>query len=89
MCDLDAFYTSSPAVIPGLIETTTDIRTWVSDCICSVCSERRDANAGTKSHIFEDFQMIFVDGRELQDHQYMLMPSSIHAYVFRTRTWGK
>jgi hypothetical protein len=90
MVDMDAFYTQYANEIPHLTNSMVDVRTWISDCTCSVCSSRRDVVTDKRITLFEDHEIHFKDQPEfmLQDHQYVLLPTDIWAYVFRTRTWG-
>jgi hypothetical protein len=90
MVDMDAYYADDADNVPDLMDPTTDVRAWISDCTCSVCSSRRDVVADKRITLFSDYEIYFKNKPEfkLQDHQYLLLPRSIWAYVFRTRTWG-
>jgi len=91
MVDMDAYYEAFPGKRPGIMSSTSDARTWVSDCMCPVCNQKREEDKQVKqTTLFEDFEGLppkTLD--ELNDDQYLVLPSKIHAYVFRTRTWGK
>lgn len=89
MVDMDAYFEAFPDARPATISSSADSRIWVSDCPCPVCTNRRDAASGRKTTPFERFVELPPKTRnELQDDQYLLLPSHVYAYVFRTRTWG-
>jgi hypothetical protein len=92
MIDVDAYYEENRYMIPELMDTKSDSRSWVSDCTCPVCSGRREDQADNSTAIFGDYT-IYTDRPgfdiELSDMQYLLLPGHVWAYVFRTRTWGE
>jgi hypothetical protein len=89
MVDMDAYFEASPHMRPVVMGNNSDSRTWVSDCTCSVCANKRDLVAEKETAIFENFESLPPKTRdELDDEQYLLLPSHVYAYVFRTRTWG-
>lgn len=95
MVDMDAYFEAYPGRRPVIMANNSDSRTWVSDCTCSVCSHNRDKEKerekekekNSSLRNFESLPPKTVD--ELDDEQYLLLPSYVDAYVFRTRTWGK
>ncbi|KAH8900654.1 P-loop containing nucleoside triphosphate hydrolase protein [Thozetella sp. PMI_491] len=69
--------------------TKHDLRDYVSECRCRVCSSRNKVDI-KKSRVFEDYCDISrEDDPELTDHQYLLCPSTITVFVFKTRTWER
>ena len=90
MVDMDAYMETFPDRRPKFMGSTSDGRTWVSDCTCSVCNQRRKTSEVKKSTaIFNAYQGLPPKTMDkLEDEQYLLLPSQIYAYVFRTRTWG-
>ncbi|KAF4954068.1 hypothetical protein FSARC_12235 [Fusarium sarcochroum] len=66
-----------------------DLRLGSSDCTCGVCKIRH-ATGQDVSALFDDYDQIRIDtGIELTWHQKFLCPTTIPAFVFRTRTWGE
>lgn len=90
MADLDAYYAERQHALPVLLDSTADRRAWISDCTCLVCSRRRGNNKEKPAEIFEIMELIYPKvTTELTNHAYLLLPKSISAYVFRTRSWGE
>ncbi|KAL1605010.1 hypothetical protein SLS60_004553 [Paraconiothyrium brasiliense] len=90
MVDMDAYLEAFPGRRCVIMASSSDKRTWVSDCTCSVCAHNRDMAADKKTTVFEDYDSLPPKTRdELDAEQYLLLPSHVYAYVFRTRTWGR
>ena len=70
-------------------------KTWVTECACSVCRERKERNSESARElaIFGNYHGIYPedmdDDEKLSPHQSFLLPPHIWAFVFKTRTWGK
>jgi hypothetical protein len=88
---MKTYYAQPGKVPPTFMDTTKDMASWVSDCTCHVCNNRRKASEVTTNKLaFAKFHEIFPeDVDELDDETYYLLPPTIYAYVFKTRTWGK
>ncbi|KAF2143197.1 uncharacterized protein K452DRAFT_247570 [Aplosporella prunicola CBS 121167] len=88
MTDLKSYYTDigNPT---ALVPSGTDIRNWASDCTCPVCRRRESDSEKTVTSLFEDYDLIVPETFEgnLTDHQFMLLPSYMRAFVFKTRSW--
>lgn len=80
-----AFFPSKPAFLD-----TSDLRRWTTDCTCAICKQRSiNLETGARS-IFEDYTLITrVGSQKLTDHEYLLCPFEVPAFVFKTRTWGE
>lgn len=105
MVDLDSFYSETrrktakerkehPSLPPSpfyqipILMDGSDHRDSVSDCPCHICSNKNEKVQNTA--IFDRYDKITRKViRTLTNHQYFLCPKQIHAFVFKTRTWGK
>ncbi len=65
----------------------SDCRRWISDCACAVCRENKSASKNISS-IFEDYNFITLQRKELTKYHYLLCPKEMPVFVFKTRTWG-
>lgn len=87
MVDLKTYYLSNKTPDVAMI---SEDNTWVSDCICPVCSGRQEKALETKRTRFYDYDGLSIDVYDtLSDHQYFLLPKTIRAFVFKTRVWGE
>jgi hypothetical protein len=74
--------------IPSLMDKS-DHRDFVSDCPCHICSKNKKEKV-QKTAIFDRYDNITPKtDPTLTNHQYFLCSKQIHAFVFKTRTWGK
>ncbi|KAG8157941.1 hypothetical protein KVR01_012213 [Diaporthe batatas] len=66
----------------------SDLRRWTNDCVCSVCKQRSiKLETGTQT-MFENYSKITrLRWSQLSDHQYLLCPSEVPAFVFKSRSW--
>lgn len=89
MTDMQEHYAADYDSRPRVLDSS-DLRRWTTDCNCAVCKQRSiNLETGMRS-IFEDYQSATpVDDPELSDHEYLLCPSQVPAFVFKTRTWGE
>jgi hypothetical protein len=89
MTDMQQYYAadfpSKPLFLDG-----SDLRRWATDCICAVCKQRSiNLETGARS-VFEDYTLITrIGSPELSEHEYLLCPFEVPAFVFKTRTWGE
>ena len=85
MVDMESYDGPRP-----MLMVNSDCRTFISDCSCHICHGRR-ANGNRKLvALFEDYNGLSPEEwDELKDHQYLLCPVEIAAFVFKTREWGK
>jgi hypothetical protein len=75
-------------LIPNLMGRS-DHRDFVSDCPCHICSENENEKV-QKTAIFDRYDCITPKIQPtLTNHQYFLCAKQIHAFVFKTRTWGE
>ncbi|KAK1831670.1 hypothetical protein QBC39DRAFT_350605 [Podospora conica] len=66
-----------------------DCRPSDADGSCAFCKERKQKGHVGKTGVmalFEDYNNIYPD-EELTNHQYLLCPAEIEAFVFKTRAW--
>ncbi|KAK3683413.1 P-loop containing nucleoside triphosphate hydrolase protein [Podospora appendiculata] len=91
MLDLQTYYAEdvSGYRTPDLMDTT-DCRTFVSDCPCSVCRDDAAKRDRMVVALFEDYNSIDPTAEpreELTNHQFFLCQFEIAAFVFKTRKW--
>ena len=68
----------------------TDLRSWTSDCDCAICiTENEVLKTDSKFSADQYNNITTIDFEELSNHHYFLCPKEIHAFVFKTRSWGK
>jgi len=97
MVDINAYYDEdhrknaqgrSPGFKIPILMTSYDQRTYISDCPCRVCTNKKSLTA-IRTALFEDYNSItLTSGEEPTDHLYFLCPKKIPIFVFKTRTWG-
>ncbi|KAF4921572.1 ATPase family AAA domain-containing protein 3B [Colletotrichum viniferum] len=86
MVDIDAYHLAHPQNQP-IMMGDEDIRHWTSKCICDICQrQQEDGLQSRRVPLFIDFGGAEKTG-ELSDHELLLLPSRVMAYIFRTRTW--
>jgi hypothetical protein len=74
--------------IPILMDGS-DHRDTVSDCPCHICSSNKNEKV-QETTIFDRYDKITRKfNRILTNHQYFPCAKQIHAFAFKTRTWGK
>jgi hypothetical protein len=89
MSDINAYYRENPELRPILMDAD-DLRQWQSDCACTVCTAQARDLELNKVAMFEDCDKIFpASTDELEDHQYLLCPTEIPVFCFKTRVWRK
>lgn len=89
MSDLETFY-ANPRVTPPTLLEDNDYRKFYSDCMCRVCQRKTVAGEGDVKSVFEDYNIIVPSKtRRLRRHMYLLCPSEIPAFVFKSRAWRK
>ncbi|KAL4894971.1 hypothetical protein BDV59DRAFT_174221 [Aspergillus ambiguus] len=85
--DIASFYAQFPDSKPRLMDSSDD-RKWSTDCECSVCKQRAQETQRKVKGRFEDYNDIALQStKTLTPHGYLLCPTEIPAYVFKTRTW--
>lgn len=87
MVDFETFYAAFPKSIPRAMEQD-DIRDWVSDCTCEVCRRSKQEESQHK-RIPPLFVSFGNKSADFSPQELLLMPTSVSAYVFRTREWGE
>ena len=93
MVDLKSYhdeYSTAKRGLPFKSLNDSDLKSWMSDCDCSVCIAKKEPSkteakfsAGTYSRITN------IRKQKLNNHLYFLCPKAIHAFVFKTRSWGQ
>lgn len=72
------------------LKPNTDCRDFISDCVCRVCRKRHEIGDKKMLALFEDYCYISpTELDQLSNHQYLLCPYQIPAFIFKTREWGK
>lgn len=87
MTDMKEYYTKEPLSKPAFIDRS-DLRNWKSDCICSCCKQGNGTSPRLDKKDWSSFQIMSAKSK-LTDALYLLCPSEIPAFVFRTRIWGE
>lgn len=89
MADLKQYFTLHDDNIPR-IRTALDTQIWTTDCICSVCLERRKDSNNEMMAPFKHYDLTTLETRdELTRHEYLLCPYEMPVFVFKTRSWGE
>ncbi|OLN96128.1 ATPase family AAA domain-containing protein 3B 1 [Colletotrichum chlorophyti] len=86
MVDIDGYTRAFPNVTPLAIGDE-DLRNWSSSCTCDTCKERKRNLDIQLAPLFGDLANDMILVPEMDDFQYLLCPSSVVGYVFRTRSW--
>ncbi|KAL2281949.1 hypothetical protein FJTKL_11220 [Diaporthe vaccinii] len=87
MTDMQQYYIANTSAKPDFLDGS-DLRRWTSDCTCAVCKKRSINLEISTQSIFEKYcKKTRLKYPELTDHQYLLCPFEIPAFVFKTRTW--
>lgn len=86
MTDMKQFYTDSPYRKPKFIDQI-DLGVWTSDCTCPACKQGK----GTTRRAWNNWSLfeMMSDKSKLGPAEYLLCPSVVPAFVFRTRAWGE
>lgn len=88
MVDIDAYHLTRPEDEPTSMGDE-DIRHWTSKCVCEICQQRQeDGLESRRVPLFIDFGSAEKTGT-FSDHELLLLPSRVVAYIFRTRSWGE
>lgn len=87
MTDMKQYYTHESHLKPQFI-SDSDQRNWISDCTCSVCKRGKRTTPQLTKEDWSNFYVMSATS-ELSSTEYLLCPSEIPAFIFRTRTWGK
>lgn len=75
---------------PRLGEIGDASESGVSDCVCHVCSKSKQRGVRLKASRFSSYDDLYPETtKSLTDHQYFLCAPEVHAYVFKSRAWGK
>lgn len=87
MTDMQEYY-ANISTKPNFLDDS-DLRKWVSDCICDVCRKSIKLETEMDFILAEYCKTTRIVSPELSDHRYLLCPYEIPAFVFKTRTWGE
>ncbi|KAK1962267.1 ATPase [Colletotrichum sublineola] len=85
MVDLDSYYTTRSDTTPSSIGTD-DLRNWSTECTCQICKTRKQSLDRKIAPLFSTFARKGIE-TGLTNHEALLCPSAVMAYVFRIRTW--
>lgn len=95
MVDPKAYLTHNPDVLEHQMNASDELD-WVTNCDCKVCSNRKENNmtwdGDRRPPPFRDYNRLtplMTRDKPLSWHHYFLCPKAVHAFVFRTRHWGK
>lgn len=86
MTDVKQYYSEWTRRKPEFMDRS-DLGVWTSDCTCSACKQGRGTIA-RPSNGWSTFTKLS-DKSELDPADYLLCPSEIPAFVFRSRHWGE
>ncbi|KAL1847379.1 hypothetical protein Daus18300_013964 [Diaporthe australafricana] len=86
MTDMKAYYTQHFQRKPDFLEAS-DFRRRSSDCHCSACKRGTMTPRPTRNDWSSFYTTTVEEEPELFDYDFLLFPSEIPAFVFRTRTW--
>lgn len=84
MTDMKQYYTDETHRKPAFLDRS-DFRNWTSDCTCSACKQGKRIPRSTRND-WSTFDTLEAKSN-LDPAEYLLCPSEIPAFVFRTRTW--
>lgn len=90
MTDMQQYHSEPQSSRPVFLDNS-DLRSWTTDCTCVVCKQR-SINLDTEAEsMFENFNGLTtpVNDPQLSDHEYLLCPFEMPAFVFKTRKWGE
>lgn len=94
MVDSEVYYMevasakSAPRPILGDCGDTTEFG--VSKCLCHVCLNSKQRGIQPKISRYSNYDDLFPETtKSLTNHQYFLCAPEVHAYVFKSRAWGK
>ncbi|KAI8293756.1 ATPase family AAA domain-containing protein 3-B [Colletotrichum sp. SAR 10_98] len=87
MIDVNSFQHMYPEEVPTPMDEE-DLRDWASECTCGVCVRKKQEGSKKKRDppLFILFGSSDKDD-DITDHELLLLPSKVVAWVFRTRTW--
>ncbi|KAI8165072.1 ATPase family AAA domain-containing protein 3-B [Colletotrichum sp. SAR 10_70] len=87
MIDVNSFQHMYPEEVPTPMDEE-DLRDWASECTCGVCVRKKQQGSKKKRDppLFISFGSSDKDD-DITDHELLLLPSKVVAWVFRTRTW--
>ena len=92
MTDIAGYFAGNPGpdIRPELMGMT-GIRNWTSECECETCKKRRLIGNDQSSPRFIEYHgdITLKNNKTLRTKDYLLLPSTIPAFVFKTRTWGE
>ncbi|KAK2025670.1 ATPase [Colletotrichum zoysiae] len=86
MVDFDGYYATRPEETLSPMGTD-DLRNWSTECTCEICESRKQSLGLKISPLFSTFGGGSIIQRGPTNHEALLCPSAVMAYVFRTRTW--
>lgn len=62
----------------------------VSKCLCHVCLKSKQRGIRPKISRYSNYDDLYPETTKfLTNHQYFLCAPEVHAYVFKSRSWGK
>lgn len=89
MSDLETFY-ANKHITPPTLPADNDCRRYCSDCTCWVCQNQTIAGEAHVKSEFDAYNKISPRTvKYLSRHMYLLCPSHIPAYNFKSRVWRK
>ena len=90
MVDSEVYYEEFEGDRPflgGILDTSPYS---VSECLCHVCLKTKQRGVRPKLSRYSDYDDLYPETtKTLTNHQYFLCPTSVWAYVFKSRAWGK
>jgi hypothetical protein len=91
MVDLKTYYSGEGLdKRPNLLYNDMDSRTWISDCGCELCQNRRGEKIKIEKNPWAAYHKISQESyHKVTDHICFLCPAEVPAFIFKTRTWGE
>ncbi|KAH6995840.1 hypothetical protein BKA56DRAFT_539060 [Ilyonectria sp. MPI-CAGE-AT-0026] len=90
MADLKSYFSTSRREKPTLMDAS-DLRNWITNCSCSVCTKRKDTKSTQIVPMFDGYNYIPIStrGSSLSKHHYLICQQHIKAFIFGSRRWER
>ena len=91
MVDSDVYYAEVASKHKPVLDEVDDTPAYgESECLCHVCLKSKQRGVRPKTSMYSSYDGIYPDTTmSLTDHQYLLCPPSVCAYIFKSRAWRK
>lgn len=91
MVDSEVYYEEVASEHKPVLDEVDDTPAYrISECLCHVCLKSKQRGVRPKTSMYSSYDDIYPETTmSLTDHQYLLCPPSVYAYIFKSRAWGK